>query len=108
VDSREDVSGRSSHDRARARSLAYHHAVARRLRKPIVAEAGHVLFRWREQGRIDPRYARRWEELLAMPLPAIRRAVTAPGADADDLRQSSPFAGLLSEPERRRILSAVR
>lgn len=97
----------SDHDRAGARGLAYHRAVAVRLRKPMVAEARHVLFRWRAQGRIDPRYADKWNELLAMPLPVIRSAITAPGSDADDLRQNSPFAGLLSEPERRRILSEV-
>ena len=95
------------HDRAVARGLAYHRAVADRLRKPMVAEARHVLFRWREQGRIDRRHADRWEELLAMPLPAIRSAITATGSEADDLRQNSPFAGLLSEPERRRILTEV-
>jgi hypothetical protein len=98
---------RVGHDRARARSLAYHRAVASKLSKPMVAEARHVLFRWREQGRIDQRYAERWEELLAMRLPAIRRAITAPGPDADDLRQNSPFAGALSEPERQRILTEV-
>jgi hypothetical protein len=91
--------GHRGHDRARARSLAYHRAVARRLCKPMVAEASHVLFRWRQQGRIDPRYAKEWAELLAKPLPDIRRAITAPGPHADDLRQNSPLAGLLSEPE---------
>jgi hypothetical protein len=95
------------HDRARARSLAYHRAVARRLRKPMVAEASHVLFRWRRQGRIDPRYAEEWAELLTKPLPEIRRAITAPGPHADDLRQNSPLAGLLSEPERQQILAEV-
>jgi hypothetical protein len=74
----------------------------------MVNEARHVLIRWREQGRIDPRYARRWERLLEKPIPEIRRAITALGSDADDLRQSSPFAGMLSEPERRRILAEVR
>ncbi|HLI31621.1 MAG TPA: hypothetical protein VKU89_02615 [Solirubrobacteraceae bacterium] len=96
------------HDRAQARGIAYHEAVARRLRKSMVNEARHVLIRWREQGRIDPRYARRWERLLEKPIPEIRRAITAIGPDADDLRQSSPFAGMLSEPERRRILAEVR
>jgi hypothetical protein len=95
------------HDRANARGLAYHRAVAERLRQPMVAEARHVLFRWREQGRIDPRHADRWDELLAMPLPVIRTAITVPGPEGDELRQSSPFAGLLSEPERRRILTEV-
>jgi len=99
--------GNAAHNRARARSLAYHHAVAARLRRPMVEEARHVLFRWREQGRIDDRYADRWEQLLERPLPEIRRALVKEGQEADDLRQNSPFAGVLSEPERRRIIQEV-
>jgi hypothetical protein len=98
---------RSNHERARARSLAYHRAVAGRLRKPMVEEARHVLFRWRDQRRIDERYADRWEQLLNQPLPEIRRALVDESQDYDDLRQNSPFAGLLSEPERRRIVREV-
>ena len=98
---------RSGHERARARSLAYHRAVARRLRKPMVEEARHVLSRWRDQGRIDERYADRWEQLLNQPLPEIRRALVDETQDYDDLRQNSPFAGLLSESERRRIVREV-
>jgi len=94
----------SPHGRARARGLAYHRAVAQRLRKPMVAEARHVLLRWREQGRIDERYADRWQQLLARPVPEIRRALAQQSEEADDLRQNSPFAGVLSEPERRRIM----
>jgi hypothetical protein len=100
--------GRNGHDRARARSLAYHEAIARRLRKQMVSEARHVLFRWLAEDRIDTRHARRWERLLEKPIPVIRREMTARGADADDLRQNSPFAGMLSEPERRRIVAEVR
>lgn len=98
---------RSSHDRARARGLAYHRVLARRLRKPMVDEARHVLFRWRRQGRIAPGYADRWAELLERPVAEIRRALREQSQDADDLRQNSPFAGMLSEPERRRILREV-
>lgn len=98
---------RSGHERARARSLAYHRAIARRLRKPMVEEARHVLFRWRAQGRIDERYAERWEQLLSQPLPEICTALVDESEDNDDLRQNSPFAGLLSEPERRRIVREV-
>jgi hypothetical protein len=94
-------------DRTRQRGLAYHQAVAARLRKQTVADARYVLYRWREQGRIDPVYAQRWDHVLAMPLRGIREAITAVGPDADDLRQNSPFAGTLSEPERRRILAEV-
>jgi hypothetical protein len=97
----------TGHDRASARSLAYHQAVASRLRRPMVEEARHVLFRWREQGRIDKRYAEQWERLLERPLPEIRRTLVQEGQEADDLRQNSPFAGVLSEPERRRIVREV-
>jgi hypothetical protein len=95
------------HDRASVRGLAYHQAVASRLRRPMVEEARHVLFRWREQGRVDKRYADRWEQLLERPLPEIRCALVQEGQEADDLRQNSPFAGVLSEPERRRIVREI-
>jgi hypothetical protein len=70
----------------------------------MVEEARHTLLRWREQGRIDPRYAEKWEQLLDRPIADIRRALVSEDQDSDDLRQSSPFAGMLSEPERRRAL----
>lgn len=107
VDDIKDHDKRGPHDRARARSLAYHRAVARRLRKPMVEEARHVVFRWREQGRIDQRYADRWERLLDRPVPEIRRALVEESEEADDLRQNSPFAGLISEAERRRIVREI-
>jgi hypothetical protein len=95
-------------DRAQRRSLAYHRAVARQLRRPMVDDARHLIWKWREQGKIDERYAQRWEEILAQPVADVRRTISEEGPDADDLRQNSPFAGMLSEPERRRIMSAVR
>jgi hypothetical protein len=106
-----DASDRHStddrHARARARALACQRAVAQRLGRPMVDEARHVLYRWRQQGRIDPRYAQRWEQALSRPLPAIRDALTDASPAGDDLRQNSPFAGLLSEPERQRILQEI-
>jgi len=35
------------------RGLAYHRALARRLRRPMVHQARHVLWTWRDRGRID-------------------------------------------------------
>lgn len=108
-DGLEEVERRDEgHDRARARSLAYHRTVARRLGESMVDDAWHVLFRWREQGLIDTRYADRWEQLLNGPVAEIRHALVDESPAGDDLRQSSPFAGMLSEPERRRILDQVR
>ena len=99
---------RDGHDRARARSLAYHRAVARRLRRPMVDEARQSLFDLRKSGRIAPYYADRWEDILDGTVPEIRRALVEQSQEADDLRQNSPFAGMLSEPERRRIVESVR
>jgi hypothetical protein len=98
----------NGHGRASARSLAYHRVVAGRLRRPMVDEARHVLSRWRGQGRIDPRYADQWNEILCRPLSEIRRTLVEESSEADDLRQNSPFAGMLTEAERRRIISEVQ
>ncbi|WP_445148879.1 hypothetical protein [Baekduia sp. Peel2402] len=100
--------GDDGHARARARSLAYHRVVARQLRRPMVDEARHVLHRWRAQGRIDDHYAAQWEALLARPVDEIREAIAEESQSADDLRQNSPLAGLLSETERKQIIERVR
>jgi hypothetical protein len=100
--------GGDPHDRAERRNRAYHGAVARRLRKETVRKALHQLWRWSEEGNIDPRYAEEWEALLRRPLPEIKRVLTDDSQWARDLRQNSPFAGALSEPERRKILDEIR
>jgi hypothetical protein len=96
------------HDRAERRNRAYHAAVARRLSKDTVRRALHQVWQWSEEGNIDPRYADEWEALLRRPLPEIKRVLTEDSQRARDLRQSSPFAGALSEPERRKILEEIR
>jgi hypothetical protein len=96
------------HDRAERRNRAYHAALARRLRKETVRKALHQLWRWSEEGNIDPRYAEEWEGVLRRPLPEIKRVLTEDSQRARDLRQNSPFAGALSEPERRKILEEIQ
>jgi predicted transcriptional regulator len=103
-----DEGAADRHRRAQRRALAYHRAVARRLRRPMVDDALHQIWKWRRSGRIDERYAEQWEEILRRPVREVRRAIVDESPEADDLRQSSPFAGTLSEPERRRILETVR
>lgn len=96
------------HRLAELRSLAYHRALARRLRRPMVDEARHLVWRWRDEGKMDSRYAEQWESILSRPVRQIARAITADTPEARDLRQNSPFAGLLSEAERRKILQEIR
>lgn len=57
----------NGHDRADRRSLAYHRALARVLRRPMIDDALHRVWKWRDQGRLDPRYADTWEEILRRP-----------------------------------------
>ncbi|HEX6456608.1 MAG TPA: hypothetical protein VF009_08840 [Solirubrobacterales bacterium] len=95
------------HRAAELRSLAYHRALAPRLRRPMVDQARRKLRRWEVEERIDPRYARAWQEVLAMPMEGVRETIAADDERGRDLRQNSPFAGLLSEQERRKILAAV-
>ncbi len=96
------------HDRATRRSLAYHRALARGLDRGMVDDALRQVWKWRLKGRIDPHYADRWERLLHGSVADVRRAISEDSEDAGDLRQSSPFAGMLSEPERRKLVQQVR
>lgn len=89
------------------RSLAYHRVLAPRLRRPTIDAAQRKLGRWRQDGRVDPRHAEASEEIFAMPMAEIRQAITADDERGRDLRQNSSLAGLLSEPERRKILEKV-
>jgi excisionase family DNA binding protein len=88
-------------------SLAYHRLLAERLDEHLVDEARRRLRRWRENGRIHPRWAEEWERVLAKPIPRIAGAIAADTKGARELRQTSPFAGALTEQERRRLFRAV-
>lgn len=98
---------RSGHRRAELRGLAYHRAAAQRLDAGLVADARARLHEWLEQGKIDPRHAAQWERVLSRPIPSIARAISEDSQFSRDLRQSSPLTGVLSEPERRKILEIV-
>lgn len=96
------------HRTAELRSLAYHRAIAPRLRRAQIEEARRKLARRRKEGRVDPRHAEAWEEAFTLPMAEFRDAITADDERGRDLRQNSPFAGMLSEQERRRVLALGR
>lgn len=95
----------AGHRRAELRGLAYHRALADRLDEAMIRAARDRLHRWRDEERIHPRYADRWEVLLSHPLPDIAAAIAADDDKTAALRQSSPFAGMLDERERERLLA---
>ena len=98
---------RDRHRTSELRSLAYHRALAPRLRRPMVDDARSRVEQWEREGKIDRRHAEAWRDVLAKPVSEIRKIVRSDDQFARDLRQNSPFAGLLSEPERRKILETV-
>ena len=89
------------------RSLALHCAVAEKLRAQpaLLGHAKANLQRW-EAGaspRVRPVFAE-WHNLLVGPFDVLLALLTADDARATRLRQSSPFAGLLTASERFAIL----
>ena len=92
----DDHGGADAHDRAERRNRAYHAAVARHLRRPIVERALHQLWRWEEEGTIDPRYAEAWEEVLRRPLPEISCGPTSQTACCST--RSSPASPSVAGP----------
>lgn len=101
----------SSHRLLEARSLAMHALIAARIaRNPeLLGKARENLERWSSRwGDDPPRWAREWQALLGRPWPEIAALITEPSENAARLRQSSPFAGLLTPEERKRIHETFR
>ena len=101
----------SAHRLAEARSLAMHSVIARQLvRDPKVLDrARRNLARWR-RARAEPlpRWMVEWRTVLERPRVEIAALISEPSEHGAQLRQSSPFAGALSEVQRRRIYDAFR
>jgi hypothetical protein len=95
-----------SHEWIDERSLALHEAVAARLQaEPQLLEVARAnLKRWLAAGSAAP--LREWQRLLdTRPLPELLQLLRSRDEQAARLRQSSPFAGLLTPAERQAILS---
>jgi len=94
-----------------ARSLAMHCLAAQKISDhPRLLDAIRgTLTRWRSRyGDRVPRALDEWQGILDRPWPEIAALITDPGESATRLRQSSPFAGVLTQSERRRIYEAFR
>ena len=95
------------HRAAELQSLAYHRVVADRLDDRSIERARRRLERWRKEDRIHPHWADEWEDVLSKSPSEIGRVISADTARARSLRQTSPFAGVLNEHERRRLVRSV-
>ena len=99
--------------REERRSLAIHRAVAAKLAADPVGVLAHarrnlaVMRRANEDGSADAWFME-WETRLRGPLGGVIEALVSHGQHARDLRQVTPFAGVLSDEERRAIYAADR
>ncbi len=95
----------SDHNRLDERSLALHRLVAEKVRAApeLLDLARENLRRWQDaQGTASPAYAE-WAQILASPASHVLALLAERSERATRLRQSSPFAGILSQEERREI-----
>ncbi|MBM2616855.1 helix-turn-helix domain-containing protein [Actinoplanes sp. LDG1-06] len=98
--------------RAELEQLWLHQAIAARLAASPAAVLALAEINIRRLRRLHPggsewEWLDRWEVLLAGEPAAVLDALTSPAQYAVRLRSASPFAGVLSERERRAVLEAL-
>jgi hypothetical protein len=95
----------SDHTRLDERSLALHKLVAEKVRvtPELLDKARANVRRWQGASEdVSPALAE-WAQILASPANEVIALLTERSARATRLRQSSPFAGILTEEERRAV-----
>ncbi len=100
----------SDHRIAEARSLAMHTLIARRIMKDpgLLSKPQENLARWRAKWDRVPGWAQEWQQILQLPYEEIAALISEPSEEAARLRQSSPFAGVLTSKERSRIYDVFK
>lgn len=93
-----------------ATSLELHRAVAERLRADpsLLDRARQKVEGWLRDRTIAKPYADAWREVLARPVDDVAGFLEDPGERARQLRQASPFAGILDARTRWGVWRAVR
>ena len=95
----------SDHDRLDERSIALHQLVARKLLADpaLLDKARANVRRWQRSNSSPSPALMEWEEILRGPVEQVARFLVDRSERATRLRQSSPFAGLLTQDERMAI-----
>ena len=94
-----------------ARSLALHSLVACKVLKDptLIAEAHANLRRWKKQATDPvPSYFAEWERILRLAPQQVAGFLVSMSEASTRLRQSSPFATLLTPDERSRVYAAFQ
>lgn len=97
------------HRLAEERSIALHRAVAERLRADarVLDAARERVAGWLATGSVHELHARRWRAVLDLPLDELCAFLVDGGELARELRQSTPFAGVVDARTRWRIWREV-
>jgi hypothetical protein len=90
------------HERLEKRSLALHRAIAEKLRRhpELVRIARENLDKWSTKPGQPLHHFAAWRALLDGPWEALLAAIQEDSPRMTELRQSSPFAGVLEARER--------
>jgi hypothetical protein len=97
------------HKLAQERSLAYHRVIATRLLQNewILRNARERVDQWSIEMPERP-YVRMWKEILSRDAESVAGFLVERNELAEELRQSSPFSGVLEPRERWRIWRETR
>ena len=101
----------SSHRLLEARSLAMHAVIARKIERDptLLAVAHRNIERWSARWKDEtPAWLKEWQEVLKQSWQHVAAVITEPSEHGARVRQSSPFAGVLTNEERWRIYEAFR
>lgn len=77
----------------------------------VLEQARENLRRWIPRNRPDgmaTRYLAQWQEILDGGVDGVVNVLVGTDEHSSELRQNSPFAGVLSDEDRRRVLSSFR
>ena len=94
----------SDHMRLEERSIALHREIAKRVRAnpELIAMVGKNIEQWIEKSGEIPVW-NEWRKILRRPIDQIIDMMVSPGEKARQLRQSTPFCGILTPKERWKI-----
>lgn len=95
----------SDHSRVDERSLAMHRLIAEKVRADpaLLDKARENLRRWQKTEGSPSLTLAEWENILSGPAARVAQFLEERSERATRLRQSSPFAGILTEAERQTI-----
>ncbi|MBB5831915.1 hypothetical protein [Brachybacterium aquaticum] len=108
------MTGNEQLTRERQKSLWLHRAVLERLRsdpESILGRARANLEAWHgvhRPGGMAERYLAQWREIIDGSIDGVVDVLVGTDPRSCELRKTTPFAGVLTDEERRQVLAAFR